>query len=236
MTTSTQQSLPRPGDTVPEGSPPRIRALARASAVALGGFAVAVVVAGLRSPGYSHRSEAISALGAKDAAAPEVMMVGFLLLAVSLLAAGGVLARTIAGKAGRVGALLVCLAGVAAVVTAFAQEDCSDLKAACAARERANTVSGEHVLHNLVGLVLFAALVIALFFLAAGLRRATGRATLARTTQVVAVAALGLMVWFGSDAYGDNGGLVQRALIVVACGWPALLATGLAGRLRRPLT
>ena len=102
-------------------------------------------------------------------------MVGFLFLAVSLLAAGGVLARTIAGKAGRVGALLVCLAGVAAVVTAFAQEDCSDLKAACAARERANTVSGEHVLHNLVGLVLFAALVIALFFLAAGLRRATGR-------------------------------------------------------------
>jgi len=44
------------------------------------------------------------------------------------------------------------------------------------------------------------------------------------------------MVWFGSDAYGDNGGLVQRALIVVACGWPALLATGLAGRLPRPLT
>jgi len=92
------------------------------------------------------------------------------------------------------------------------------------------------VLHNLVGLVLFAALVIALFFLAAGLRHATRRATLARTTQVVAIAALGLMVWFGSETYGDNGGLVQRALIVVACGWPALLATGLAGRLPRPLT
>ena len=235
MTTSTQQSLPRPGDTFPEGSPPRIRALARASALALGGFAVAVVVAGLRSPGYSHRSEAISALGAKDAAAPEVMMVGFLLLAVSLLAAGGVLARTIPGKAGRVGALLVCLAGTAAVVTAFAQEDCSDLKAACAARERANTVSGEHVLHNLVGLVLFAALVIALFFLAAGLRRATGRATLARTTQVVAVAGARLDGVVRIRTLRQTGRLVQRALIVVACGWPALLATRLACHLNRPL-
>jgi hypothetical membrane protein len=233
MSTSMQQSLARPSDSGVAGRRRADGTLARISVLAFGGFAAAVLVAGRRTPGYSHRSEAISALGARDAAAPEVMLVGFLLLAAALLSAGVVLARTIAGKAGRVGALLVCLAGVAAVITAFAQEDCSDLKAACAARERAGTVSGEHVLHNLVGLILFTALVIGLFFLAAGLRRATSRSSLARVTQIVALAALGFMVWFGSDAYGDNGGLVQRALILLACGWPALLASGL-GRAFRP--
>ena len=50
MTTSTQQSLPRPGDTVPEGWPPRFRALALASAVALAGFAVAVLVRACAPP------------------------------------------------------------------------------------------------------------------------------------------------------------------------------------------
>jgi hypothetical protein len=39
--------------------------------------------------------------------------------------------------------------------------------------------------------------------------------------------ALGLMVWFGSDAYGDNGRLVQRLLVALVCGWPALLASAL---------
>ena len=50
MTTSTQQSLPRPDDTFPEGSAPRIRALARASALALGGFAAAVARSGPALP------------------------------------------------------------------------------------------------------------------------------------------------------------------------------------------
>lgn len=224
---ATRHSQSRPPVAAANGRTRASGPLARLSALGLCGFAAAILIAGLRTPGYSHRSEAISALGAKDSGAPDIMMVGFLFLAVSLLAAGAVLVRTVQGRTGRVGALLVLLAGVAAVVTAVARQDCSTLKEACAARERAGNVSGEHVLHDLTGLVLFAALVIGLFFLASGLRRTAGAGTTAAATQGVAVAALSLMVWFGSDAYGDNGGLVQRALVALACGWPALLASAL---------
>ena len=33
------------------------------------------------------------------------------------------------------------------------------------------------------------------------------------------------MVWFGSGAYGTNGGLVEAAFILLAFGTPAYLAT-----------
>jgi hypothetical membrane protein len=201
--------------------------VARLSLFGLTGFAAAILVAGLGTPGYSHRSEAISALGALDAGAPNVMKVGFLFLSAGLLSAGIVLARALRGKAGLAGAVLVLVAGVATIGEAFAREDCSNLKAACAARESANTVSGHHVAHELIGLVMFVALVVGLFLLAAGLRRTAGQRTLAVPTRVAAVTALGLMVWLGSEQYGDNGGLVQRAFVAVACGWPVLLAVRL---------
>jgi hypothetical protein len=40
----------------------------------------------------------------------------------------------------------------------------------------------------------------------------------------VAVGTLGLFGWFGSGAYGSNGGLVQRALVLTAYGLPLLVA------------
>lgn len=201
--------------------------VARLSMLGLTGFAAAILGAGMGTHGYSHRSEAISALGALDAGAPNVMKVGFLFLSVGLLSAGIVLARALHGKAGMAGAVLVLVAGVATIGEAFAREDCSNLKAACAARESANTVSGHHVAHELIGLVMFVALVVALFLLAAGLRRTAGQRTLAVPTRIAAVTAMGLMVWLGSEHYGDNGGLVQRVFVAVACGWPVVLAVRL---------
>jgi hypothetical membrane protein len=193
----------------------------------LAGFAAAILFAGLATPGYSHRSEAISALGALDASAPALMMVGFLFLSVGLLSAGSVLARSLRGKAGMTGAVLVLAAGVGAIGEAFAREDCSNFTAACAARERADAVSGHHVAHELIGLVMFVALVVGLFLLASGLRRTAGPRTFAVPTRIAAFTAMGLMVWLGSEHYGDNGGLVQRAFVAVACGWPVLLAVRL---------
>ena len=201
--------------------------VARLSMLGLTGFAAAILVAGLATPGYSHRSEAISALGALDASAPAVMMVGFLSLSVGLLSTGYVLARSMRGKAGMAGVVLVLIAGVTAVGEAFAREDCSNFTAACAARERAETVSGHHVAHELIGLVMFVALVVGLFLLASGLRRTAGQRTFAVPTRIAAVTAVGLLVWLGTEHYGDNGGLVQRAFVAVVCGWPVLLAVRL---------
>ena len=38
------------------------------------------------------------------------------------------------------------------------------------------------------------------------------------------------MVWFGSGAYGTNGGLVESAFILLAFGTPAYVATRVAAR------
>ena len=81
--------------------------------------------------------------------------------------------------------------------------------------------------HELIGWVMFVALVVGLFLLAAGLRRTTGLRTFAVPTRMAAVTALWLLVRLGSEQYGDNGGLVQRAFVAVVCGWPVLLAVRL---------
>jgi hypothetical protein len=204
---------------------PVVRRLARVATAGVGVFTAAVVLGGLLNSGYSHRSDAISSLAAQDASAAGVMVVGFLGLAVALLSAGIALVSRLSGRAAVTGAALVVLAGATTVLVSFARLDCSPLVSdACVAREKAGTVSGAHVVHNLASLVLFVALVIGLFLLASGLRRTPSLRHLAAPTRWAAIAALVLMVWFGSGAYGDNGGLVQRALLVVAVGWPVYLA------------
>jgi hypothetical membrane protein len=229
MNTSTAQQDP----TVPLDAGPMSRRLGRAAGAGLGVFAAAVVIGGALNDGYSHRSDAMSSLAAHDASAPVVMTIGFAGLAVALLAAGSALLSTLRGKAALVGSGLVMFAGIASVVVGSARLDCSPLtSAACVASEKAGTVSGGHVIHNLVSLALFLALVIGLFVLAAGLRRNPSAAYLSWPTRIAAFASLVLMVWFGSGAYGDNGGLVQRALVLVAVGWPVYLANRLPRAIR----
>jgi hypothetical membrane protein len=218
---------------IPLEDRPWPRLLGRAAGVGAGMFAGAVVVGGAFNAGYSHRSDAMSSLAAHDASAPAVMTIGFAGLAVALLAAGAALLTALRGKAAVAGSGLILLAGFAAIVVGSARLDCSPLTSeACVASEKAGTVSGGHVVHNLASLVLFVALVIGLFVLAAALRRNPSAAYLSRSTRIAAFASLVLMVWFGSGAYGDNGGLVQRALVLVAVGWPVYLAARLT---RRPL-
>lgn len=205
--------------------------LGYAASSGLGVFAAAVILGGALNSGYSHRSDAMSSLAAHDASAPLVMTIGFAGLAVALLAAGSGLLSTLKGKAAVAGSVMLLIAGVASVVVGSARLDCSPLtSAACVASEKAGMVSTGHVVHNLVSALLFLALVIGLFLLAAALRRQTWAVSLSRPTRLAAVAALVLMIWFGSGAYGDNGGLVQRALVLVSVGWPVYLAHTLPRR------
>ncbi len=109
------------------------------------------------------------------------------------------------------------------VVAGLARQDCSELIGACAAAEASGTLTGHHVLHQLVALAVFAALVLALFVLPRGLRR-TPWARTAGPTRLAGVAALVLLLALLGGATGDVGGLAQRVFLALAFGWPVLLA------------
>ena len=220
---------PADGPTITT-SPMIARTLAKGSVVAAVTTAAAIAVAGFADPGYSARSEAISALASVESESARIMIFGFVTMALTALAAGTALFLALKGKAARTGSVFVIIGGVLTLVAGFARQSCSTLQQSCLDRETAGTVSAAHVTHNLVSLVLFVLLVAAGFFLAAGLKRnAAAHRHLSRRTRCAAFAALSLMVWFGSGAYGTNGGLVESAFILLAFGTPAYLATRVAG-------
>jgi hypothetical protein len=128
--------------------------------------------------------------------------------------------------------VLVLLAGAGMIVAGLARQDCSELIGACAAAERSDTLTGHHVLHQLVSLAVFAALILALFVLPRGLRR-TPWARMAGPTRLAGVAALVVLLALIGGATGDVGGLVQRVFVALAFGWPVLLAA-LPGRTALP--
>jgi hypothetical protein len=197
-------------------------------------FALAAAVAGLLDPGYDPVREGISALAATTSPSAAVMIGGFLALAVGTMSAGVALRRRLRhSTAGRVGAGLVLLAGAGTVVVALARQDCSELIGACAAAERAGTLSGHHVLHQLVSLAVFAALVTALFVLPRGLGRDERSARLAVPTRLAGLAALVVLAALLSGVTGEVGGLVQRVFVALVFGWPVLLAA-LPGRTALP--
>ncbi len=94
------------------------------------------------------------------------------------------------GVAGRIGAVLVVLAGLGMVVVGLNQQDCSELIGACAAAEAAGTLSDHHVVHQLASLAVFLVLAIAMFPSARGLRRNGGPAGVAVATRLVGVVGL----------------------------------------------
>jgi hypothetical membrane protein len=218
--------------TGPTTDPGRARRWAQAwsppavvAAAGLGAFGLAVAVGGAVQPGYSHLREGISALAAVGAASASIMTAGFLALAVGTTAAGAALwGRLRAGAAGRAGAAMVVLSGLAMLVVAVNQQDCSDLVGACAAAEEAGTLSGHHVLHQLVSLAVFVVLTLATFPLARGLRRNGGPAGAAVAARLAGLLGLVLTAAMVVGALGGAAGLGQRVFVLAIFGAPVLLA------------
>lgn len=202
----------------------------RAARIAVGAAAasvIAIALAGFLDPGYSQLREGISALASRESQSAPIMVVGFFAMATTLIAAGVALFAALRVKRARAAAILIVLAGVITAVSGIFPQDCSSQEAACRVRESAETVSGSHVLHNLIAIPLFLFLIVAGFLLAAALRRVPAHRGYARISLLVAVAGLLLMVAFGADLAGDLGGLVQRVLVVLVSGWPVYLAAQL---------
>lgn len=199
----------------------RAAAVSAASAI---GFVVVLLVAGAADPGYSQRRETISALASTESASGRLMTLGFVLLALSALASGTALLGALPGRAGRTAGVLVVLGGLLTLVCGAARQSCSTLEQACQGRERRGEVSDAHVVHDLAAVPLFLLLVVAGFLIASALRRDAHHRRLARAVRYAAVVAAGSLVWFGSQAFGDSGGLVQRLLVAVAYGVPVAVA------------
>jgi hypothetical membrane protein len=187
----------------------RARVLAVTAAVSATLFITTLALAGGLDPGYSHLSEGISALASDEAEAAGVMTVGFLFLAATAVASGAALGSTLPDRVGRAAAGLVILAGLITAAEGFLRQSCSSLQSSCRDREAAGGVSGAHVLHDLSAMLLFVMLVAAGFLAALALTRDERLRSLARATLVGAALSLVFMVWFGSGAYGELGGVVQ---------------------------
>ncbi len=202
----------------------------RTRIVALGGplaFTVCWVVLGILTPGYSPKSEYISALAAQDGRYPWIMEAGFVLLAASLAAIAITVGRS--GAAGASRALWV--AGVAAVGATLARETCSTALMNCYERvDRQPLVSATH-LHNGATTLLFVSMSAAALLLT--WRRVQDSAPpieiglyLVLGTVCLAVAA----IWF---AWGEGvwGGLLERTFASVLIVW----LTAAVGQLREPV-
>lgn len=191
--------------------------LPRAAATGFSAFWAAVLVAGAVNPGYSHVREFMSALAAVPARQPWIMMAGIASLSVATAAAGIELARRLRGPAATVTAVLLTLAGVAGLVAAVAQQDCSTALAACHAQESRNAVSGHHVVHELAALLAFVLAAVALLPL--------GRARRRWPVGLAGLFGLVLIAWMVLDTPEAVAGVVQRGFVLVVFGTPVLLAT-----------
>ena len=200
---------------------------ARLGAVGIAAFYLASLAAGAVKPGYSHLREAVSALAATDSPAAAVMIAGFLVSAVGMLATGlGIRRRLRAGVAGPVAAWLVLLSGVLMAVAGLARQDCSERLPSCLDHGEAPLASTHFWVHQYVSLALFLVLTVSLFVLARGLRRSGGWAYLARWSKVAGlVGVLGIAeLIVDPPALDPYVGLLQRLFVLVLFGWPLVVA------------
>jgi hypothetical membrane protein len=190
-------------------------------------FTIAWLVGALAQDEYSVRQEDISALAALDAQNAWIMITGFLLLGVGIVALGAGLAGALKGRPATVGSILVVLAGAGIIVAGLARNDCSSELDACAERVDAGDVSWHHTTHDLASLVVFLALVAAPLVLARAFRRDQSWRDLRTYSLITGALGLVLMVLFLTGVAGSWNGLLQRVFVTVLFAWIAVLGARL---------
>ena len=200
-----------------------------ASVVGVGGFAAAVVVTGLATPGFDSRTEAISSLAARDSPHAWIMVLGFMFGAVGLLSAGLVLWRHLPTRAARVGCGLVVISAALMAVAGLARQDCSDQLPTCKDFADGVNASDSYWVHEYASLLGFLLLIISFFLLARGLHR-TQRSRVAIASRTVGVACMaGIALLVATPPFVvDNYGIVQRLFVAVLFGWPVAVGRVLA--------
>jgi hypothetical protein len=190
---------------------------------------VAWIVGGALEPGYSHADQAVSELGARNAAHPLIVNAGIVVYGLSFVALGvafmWVLRSRLAGG-------LFVAAGVVAVVAGSVPLDCGLSDSRCEALWRAGDLSWHQYVH------LWASLLEELLLAATPF--AIARALTPGPAAPLAFGAglLGLVVGVGSFfLYGIDGapdGLIQRFGFLVILVWVVIVAAGILHATREP--
>jgi hypothetical protein len=220
-----------------------VRRLAIASIAGQLAWLVIVVVAALLEPGYSEIRDAVSVLGARDAAHPWIFDVGVAIWGASFIAAAAaLLVGAPRSLRGWLGPALIAFTGLAQILDGFPfPADCRwTIDAGCHAREVAGRVSWQHVAHGWTYFLGGIAIELSVFAMAWRFRddHRWGRADLL----ALASSLLGLVVFgglffaTGNEMHGHYG-LVQRLSLAAGGIWVLALAISLLaiyGRRRDP--
>jgi hypothetical protein len=220
-----------------------IRRLAIASIAGQLLWIAIAVLGGLLEPGYSEIRDAVSVLGARDAARPWLFDAGVAIWGASFIAAAAALALDAPrGWRGRLGPALIALTGLAQILDGFPfPADCRPtIDPGCHARELAGNVSWRHIAHGWTYFLGAVALELSVFAMAWRFRddRRWGRSGLL----AIGAGLFGLVIFGGlffatGKGMHDHYGLVQRLTLAAGGIWVAALTISLLaiyGRSRDP--
>lgn len=192
-----------------------------------------VAFGGLWEPGYSEIRDAVSFLGARDAASPWLFDTVVAISGLSVIAlAGALVLDAPRSLRGRLGPALIALTGLAQILDGFPlPADCRrTIDAGCHARELAGELSWQHYAHGWAYFFGGAALLLSVFAMAWRFRGDPrwGRADVfAFGAGIVAVAIFSTLFFFTGNGLGGYYGLAQRLALVSSMAWVAALALGL---------
>lgn len=210
-----------------------IRRLALASIAGQLIWLAIALVAGLLEPGYSEIRDAVSVLGARNAAHPWLFDVGVAIWGTSFIAAAAALLLDRSrGLRGWLGPALIALTGLAQILDGFPfPADCRwTIDPGCRAREEAGHVSWQHLAHGwtyFLGAIVILLSVFAMAWRFRGDRR-WGRADLlAAGSGLLGLAIFGALFFATVNEMHGHYGLVQRLALAAGGLWVFALAIGL---------
>ena len=191
------------------------------------------LVAGLIEPGYSEVRDAVSVLGARDAARPWLFDIGIAIWGSAFILAA--LALALDAKRswrGWLGPGLIAFTGLAQILDGFPfPADCRwTIDATCRAREMAGELSWQHYAHGLTYFLGAVALLLSVFAMAWRFHgdERWGRFDLfALIGGLLGLLIVGGLFLLGSNEPGGYYGLVQRFALAAGGFWILALTVGL---------
>jgi hypothetical protein len=191
-------------------------------------FVLVFLVEGAIRPGYEPRRHPVSALALGDRGRVQVanfVITGCLMGAFAV----GVRRSLVDGPGAMWGPWLLAAFALGLVASGVFAMDPLDDYPPGSERAAAGTASWHAIAHDVAGLVVFGALPAAALVLAGRFRTTSGLAWLGIVSTGAGVICAGLFVVYAilADADPGQGGLLQRATIIVGWGWIALVAGAL---------
>jgi Protein of unknown function (DUF998) len=194
------------------------RLLAVCGVLAPVSFTLAWIVSGFVQEGYSARREDISALAARSAEHPWLMIAGLVMTGLLVAAFAFALHRGVR-RGSAAGPTLVALSGLGLVALGLLRNDCSTLTDECEARVAAGSISWQHTAHDLVSVPVFAAAVAAPIVLALRFRTDPSWRPLVPFSAAAALLLGALLALGGIEATTAWSGVIQRSAVTAALLW-----------------